>query len=232
VAVGGVHEHAELRLGARDQHPLGARDDVDLARAPVARDVDQLARTDPEGGTALVIGTRVRNEHAILRRPASLQADEVERRLDAFGHDVEVAVGSGQTQVDEVTPVGRDVGRHVVAPGLVGRELALGGAVEGPLPDAPLPVPERLPHHEAVTDGGERFVVGLPARGLVRLLGGRELREARRSDAGRLAAEDDEDQHRQRGQGSRAALQAARRPARAGAAHHGRQDRGRGINRA
>ena len=200
VRVRRVHEERELRLGVRDEHLLLARHDVELPRRDVGREVDELARVHPERRAALLVGARVRDEHAVLDDAAVLEPRQVERRLHALGKHVEVVVGSRQAQVDDVTPVGRDVRRDVVAARLVGRELALGTAVERTHPDAPLPVPPRLPRDETVAERGERGVVGLPALGRVGALRHAELRNARlRGGVGRIARRQQD--QRQRGAG-------------------------------
>ena len=57
--------------------------------------------------------------------------------------------GSGIAQIDEVGPVGRDMGREVVAPFLVRTQLAEAGAVQVAVPDPPTAGAIGLPDDEA-----------------------------------------------------------------------------------
>ncbi len=156
-AEGGVDQPAVLRR-RRGQPAAAAGGQLQGHRGAVAVDVDQLVRAPPDHRPVLEVAARRRRHDPVA---AAVGRDEAQRSLEAAGRVV--GVGGGRREIDDRRPVGRDVRTAVVAPGLVGGQLARRRAVQPAQPDPPGAGAVGLPDHEARS---ERQRLALPHRRL------------------------------------------------------------------
>ena len=148
VGQGGIDQKAESRMGLQRKRLLLAALNVELLRISPAIDVDELAISEPDNCAIPLVGTRAGDEHAIA---PVLDAQEMKRHQYIFWNGLIGVPGSGIAQIDEVGPIGGDVGREMVALFLLRTQLAEAGAVEVTVPDPPTAGAIGLPDDEATT---------------------------------------------------------------------------------